>query len=124
MRCTRCITLYAILALVVALLGFTAGAEAATQNTITWQDNSNNEQRFNLERKAVPCADTSLPFVEISTPATNATTYVDTAVTEGVTYCYRVAASNTAGKSGYSNTGERLVPFSVPAAPSVLGVGP
>jgi hypothetical protein len=121
MRCTRCSFLF--LALAVLLFGAATCtlAQAATQNVLTWQDNSANEQSFDIERKAVPCA-TAGTFTVLATVGANVVTYTDLAVTEGATYCYRVDAANTAGKSGYSNTAERLVPFTVPAAPSVLGV--
>lgn len=91
-------------------------------NTATWVDNSNNETNFVLERKAVACA-TALPaFGVLVTLPANTVTYVDNAVTEGVTYCYRVKATNAAGDSAYSNTADRLVPFTVPASPSLLNV--
>lgn len=92
----------------------------AASNVLTWTDNSTNEANFNIERKAEACAGTGA-FVEIATTGFNVTTFTDAAVTEGVTYCYRVAASNTAGKSAFSNTASRTVPFTVPAAPSGLG---
>lgn len=93
----------------------------AASNVLNWTDNSNNEANFNIERKAEACTG-SAPFVEIATTGFNITTFTDASVQEGVTYCYRVAASNTAGKSAYSNTASRTVPFTVPAAPSGLGV--
>ena len=95
----------------------------AGQNTVVWTDNSNNEDRFNLQRKAVACANSAVPFTLLVSPAANVTSYVDLAVVEGVTYCYRVNAENTAGVSGFSNSAERTVPLSVPNAPSGLAVG-
>ena len=106
---------------VVGLLLLAAPAWAG-QNVLTWQDNSGNEANFHIERKAEVCAG-AVPFVEIATTGANIVTFTDAAVTEGVTYCYRVAASNPAGKSAFSNTASRTVPFSVPNAPSDLGVG-
>ena len=93
----------------------------AASNVLSWQDNSTNEANFHVERKAEACAGTGA-FAEIATVGINVSTFNDTTVTEGVTYCYRVAASNPAGKSAYSNTASRLVPFTAPAAPSGLGV--
>jgi len=90
-------------------------------NVLTWQDNSTNETAFHIERKAGACTSLS-SFAEIATVGANVTTYTDNAVSEGSTYCYRVAAGNSAGKSGYSNTADRLVPVTVPNAPSNLGV--
>lgn len=98
----------------------------AVSNTLTWTDNSDNETTFHVERKADACG-APAAFVEIATvPAAlgmgSLVFFTDSAVVEGSTYCYRVAASNAAGKSGYSNEAGRTVPFSIPAAPSGLGV--
>ena len=91
----------------------------AASNTLTWTDNSTNELNFNIERKAEACTGT-LPFAVLASVGVNVTTYTDSAVTEGQTYCYRVNASNTSGVSAYSNTASRTVPFSVPLPPSNL----
>jgi hypothetical protein len=48
------------------------------------------------------------------------TTYVDTAVTQGVTYFYTTQAVNSAGTSGSSNEVSANIPFSVPGAPTNL----
>jgi len=106
--------------LVVVSVLFATPAWAAS-NVLTWQDNSNNEANFHVERKAEACAGAA-PFAEIATTGANVVTFTDSAVAEGVTYCYRVAASNPAGKSAYSNTASRAVPFTVPVPPSGLGV--
>ena len=96
----------------------------AGQNTLNWSEISTNETGFNVERKVGACTAIS-SFSEIGTVGPNVTTYVDTAVTEGVTYCYRVRASGPGGTfSAYSNTADRLVPFTAPAAPTGLTVGP
>ena len=108
------------LGLVCALLLLAAPAWAAS-NVLTWTDNSANELNFNIERKAEACAGIG-GFAPLATVGTNVTTYTDSAVIEGVTYCYRVNASNTAGISAFSNTASRTVPFTIPAAPSGLGV--
>lgn len=88
---------------------------------LQWQDNSNNETVFNIERKNAVCA-SPLPWTEIATVTSNVITYNDVGLAEGASVCYRVAASNSAGKSGYSNEAVFAVPFTVPAAPSLLGV--
>src|SRR3989304_3668285 len=109
------------LALMGAIGLFLATPAWAASNILTWADASNNEANFHIERKAEVCTGPA-PFAEIATTGANIVTFTDAAVSEGVTYCYRVAASNTAGKSAYSNTASRTVPFTVPAAPSGLGV--
>lgn len=107
-----------ILAFLTVVLALVAPVWAA-QNTLLWDDNSTNEQNFNLERKAEACAG-SAPFVPLATVGSNVVTFTDTAVVEGATYCYRVNASNAAGTSAFSNTAAKTVPFTVPLPPSNL----
>ena len=107
--------------IVAFLMLLVAGPVWAASNVLTWMDNSGNEANFNIERKVEACSG-PLAFVPLATVGANIVTFTDTAVTEGVTYCYRVNASNTAGISVFSNTASRLVPFTVPNAPSGLGV--
>jgi predicted phage tail protein len=101
-----------------------APVEAAS-NLLTWTDNASNEANFKVERTTaadVPACATASGFTQIATTGANIVTFTDAAVAEGITYCYRVRASNAAGDSGYTNVAGRLVPFTVPAAPSGLGV--
>jgi hypothetical protein len=69
------------------------------QLTLTWQDNSDNEDDFAIERKT----GTTGTYAQITLVGVNITSYVDTNVTSGVIYCYRVQAVNSAGVSTYSN---------------------
>ncbi|MBM3250043.1 MAG: tandem-95 repeat protein, partial [Candidatus Omnitrophica bacterium] len=89
------------------------------QINLAWQDNSDNESGFKLER-AVSSAG---PFTQIYASQANTTTYSDTGLTSGTTYYYRICANNIAGNSGYSNTASatasRLQKF-LPAAPENL----
>jgi len=97
----------------------------AAQNTLTWIDNSNNEANFHIERTTaadVPACQTAVGFTEIAVVGVNVVTFTDTAVTENLTYCYRVDASNTAGVSAFSNIAGRTVPLTIPLAPSGLVV--
>ncbi len=72
----------------------------AAQLTLTWSDMSNNETGFYVER----APGTPSAFAQIATTAANVNSYMDTGVTGGGTYCYRVRAYNSAGVSGYTNT--------------------
>jgi Chitobiase/beta-hexosaminidase C-terminal domain/Family of unknown function (DUF6298)/Putative collagen-binding domain of a collagenase len=76
------------------------------QLTLTWQDNSTNESNFGVERKT----GTNGTYAQIALVAANTTSYVDTSVTHGVTYCYRVDAINSAGASAYTNDACATVP--------------
>ena len=71
-----------------------------TQIDLSWQDNSNNESGFTIERSDDA---NSWSIVADSLPA-NSTGYSDNTVSAGMTYYYRLFAFNSAGSSGYSNT--------------------
>jgi len=86
------------------------------QIDLSWQDNSDNEEGFKLERKLV-----NGKFAQIATVKANVTKYQDKKLSPEKTYCYRVRAYNGGKDSPYSNeacaTAERLT---APAAPSNL----
>ncbi len=85
--------------------------------TITWQDNSDNETGFVLERQL-----NGGPFTAISMIARDVVSYTD-ATAVGSTlldnvYCYRVKAFNEVGESVYSNVGCITIPKIPAPAPS------
>jgi hypothetical protein len=86
-------------AILVAATLVAAGAQRAAQLTLNWVDNSGGTATFIIERKT----GTSGTYARIATTGTGITTYTDSAVVAGTTYCYRVKASNAFGDSGYSN---------------------
>lgn len=94
----------------------TATLQAGPQVSLTWRDNATNESGFVIERSMNGGA-----YSQIATaPARNNTgnvTFVDTTVTTGATYTYRVAAMNLAGRSAYSNLAAVPVPV-MPATPA------
>jgi hypothetical protein len=63
-----------------------------------WADNSTNETAFKLERRTP-----TTTYAEITQPGANSTSYLDTGVTVGQTYTYRIRATNSGGDSAYSN---------------------
>ncbi|MCD6436239.1 MAG: S-layer homology domain-containing protein [Clostridiales bacterium] len=69
-----------------------------TQITLYWTDNSSNETGFSIERKPEGGI-----YAEIGTSDIDATTYVDTSISEDIIYTYRVKATGTIINSGYSN---------------------
>ena len=81
-----------------ALVGLASAADAA-QLRLDWADNSSNEKGFRIARKT----GTGGTYAEIVAKESNATSYVDTTVTAGMTYCYQVRAYNDAGNSAPSN---------------------
>jgi len=69
------------------------------QLSLSWNDNSNNESNFEIERKT----ETSGTYARVTLVGANVNSYVDSTVTLGVTYCYRVRAVNSVGVSAYTN---------------------
>ena len=59
----------------------------------TWMDNSNNEEGFKIERRT----GTTQTYTQIAIVAANITSYNDSGLVDGETYCYRVLAFNPAG---------------------------
>jgi hypothetical protein len=88
-----------------ASANFTIAASPA-QLTLSWQDNSDNEDDFAIERRT----GTTGAYSQVASVAANVTSYVDTNVNRGITYCYRVQAVNSAGASNSSNEACRTVP--------------
>jgi len=121
------------LILAAALVLLPGVANAAAQNTVTWTDNATDETSFVLERAtaadvaACQTATTWTPIVTLPAavaPSPSTVAFVDTVVTVGTTYCYRVKAVNVAGAAPPSNIAGRTVPLAIPAAASGLQVGP
>lgn len=69
----------------------------AAQLQLTWVDNSYNEAGFKIERST----GTTGAYVQIATVGSNVSSYSDSNLANGTTYCYRVRAYNSAGESPY-----------------------
>jgi hypothetical protein len=87
--------------------------------TISWNDNSANEEGFRIERRI----GTSGTYQNLASVGANIVTYTDGNVSNATTYCYRVAAFNSSGTSGYSNENCATTPAATtPAATFILTV--
>jgi hypothetical protein len=86
-----------------------------SQIQVSWQDNSNNEQFFNLFRST---DGVSYPF-GITLPA-GSTNYLNTGLSAGTTYFYRVNAANTGGTSGFAGPESATTLGITIAAPTLL----
>jgi len=97
--------------------GLTAST-AATSVTLAWTDASSNESGFYVER----ATGAGGGFTRIATLAAGATGYVNTGLSAGTLYRYRVQAWNAVGDSAYSNEAPATTPAppATPAAPSAL----
>jgi DNA-binding beta-propeller fold protein YncE len=74
---------------------------AGSQVRLSWNDNSDDETSFEIERKAGDG-----PFAVINAVAPNVTTLIDAGATSGVPYTYRVRAVGPTGRSAYSNAAD------------------
>ncbi|MEM7354607.1 MAG: fibronectin type III domain-containing protein, partial [Acidobacteriota bacterium] len=75
-----------------------ANALSATQIRLTWNDNSNDETSFEIERRSGGGG-----FQALTTTSANIETYQDNSAQPDTQYTYRVRARNSAGTSNYSN---------------------
>ena len=112
-----------LFALWFALAVCTSGQAQAASASLTWTDNSNNEDGFRLERQLNGGAWT----VIAAGIGANIVSYTDSTLVQGAvanTYCYGVQAFNAAGSSAWSNTACKTIPAlsTVPAAPSNLTI--
>ena len=82
--------------------------------TLTWQDNSDNEDGFAIERVT---AGSNGNFAEVGIVAADVSTYTDDGLADGQEYLYRVRAFNEHGYSGYTNVVSGFT-GSVPADPA------
>jgi hypothetical protein len=73
---------------------------------LTWQDNSNNEAGFKVERKEGCCGPWTL-LPNASANSTNTATHQNTGLKCGTSYAYRVWAYNSAGESAKTNEAAR-----------------
>ncbi|MBI2831742.1 MAG: c-type cytochrome, partial [Chloroflexi bacterium] len=77
-----------------------AEALSATQVILSWEDNSNNETGFRIERATNDTFSANLVTTNV---AANVTSYTDTTVSGETRYYYRMFAYNAAGSSSESN---------------------
>ncbi|HEC65643.1 MAG TPA: hypothetical protein ENI23_10125 [bacterium] len=105
----------------------TATANSSTQVELSWQDNSNNEERFYLYRKSVTSSAVSSNLVnsdysQIGYVGANSNGAYDTEASPGTTYWYKVTAGNDSGESDFSNEASVTTPgeATAPSAPSNL----
>jgi fibronectin type III domain protein len=78
----------------------TGSATSGTTTSISWTDNSNNEDVFKIER----CTGNNCTnFAQIDQVGANVTSDSDSGLTRNTWYRYRVRASNANGDSAYSN---------------------
>lgn len=93
-----------------------ANSVSAAQINLSWQDNSNNESGFKIERSTALAG----PFNVVATLSADVITYSDTSLTAVTTYYYRVFSFNTEGPSPTIFANATTLALPPPVAPSNL----
>ena len=89
--------------------GLQATAPTHAAVLLTWNDQSNNESSFQIERST---SGSGGPFTPLATVAANTTSYADVGLDPATGYCYRVRAVNGNGASAYGGPACATTPFS------------
>jgi transcriptional regulator CtsR len=82
---------------------------------LTWEDESDNEDGFKIERKK-----SGGSYSQIATVGKNVTSYTSSGLANDTRYYYRVRAYNEAGNSSYSNEASATTGVTVPDRPEDL----
>ncbi len=96
----------------------TASGISSSQIQLNWLDNSSNESRFEVFRST-----DGVNFSFRAQVGINVTSFIDSGLTAGTTYFYRVRGVNSFGNSGWSNIASATpsgTNTGIPAAPSNL----
>jgi plastocyanin len=91
-----------------------AAGLSTSEIQLNWNDNSNNETGFKIERKGLTGA-----YQEIATAGAGATSFVAGGLDPATAYTFRVRATNAAGNSAYSN--EATAASNAPIGPCIPG---
>ena len=90
-----------------------ANVTSATEIDLSWIDNSDDESGFLIQRATDSAFTTGLT---VFTVGVGVTIYSDSSIIADTTYYYRLAASNTAGDSAFSNVVTVTTPAAINAA--------
>jgi len=115
-RPSHCVAIAVLLALSVLIWHAETMAGQLTQS---WVDNSASATGISVERSQGSTG----TFTEIATTSGAATSYTDTLLADGTTYCYRVRAFTATAYSGYSNTACGTTAQAIALSVALAGTG-
>ncbi|HST23743.1 MAG TPA: putative Ig domain-containing protein [Blastocatellia bacterium] len=90
--------------------GLVATASSPTQVNLLWQDTSNVEDGFLIERRGGSSAE----FSQVAVVTANATTYSDASALANTAYAYRLRAFNSTGTSSFTAEASVVTPSVAP----------
>ena len=110
--------------------GFSITNVTATEISLAWNDNSNDETHFVIQRADIGAAGlvgsgaSAVVWVDVASPAAGSTTYTNTGLTSTFTYRYKIRACNGETCTTASGVVEAttLAPSEPPAKPTALNV--
>jgi hypothetical protein len=97
--------------------GLTAVTVCNTSATLSWTDNSDNEDAFEIERRIG-----AGPWIPVGAVSANVVQFEATDLNPSATYLYRVRATNDDGASSYSNELTVITLLNTVSAPSNLAI--
>jgi len=93
-----------------------SAASPTSSLVLGWLDNATNETGYRVDRSP-----NGSSFSQIAQLGPGATSYVDSGLTSGTSFYYRVYAYNDGGASGYSNTASGQTQAAAPSVPGTPG---
>ncbi|MDD5194775.1 MAG: fibronectin type III domain-containing protein [Candidatus Omnitrophica bacterium] len=94
----------------------TAASISSSQINLAWQDKSNNEEGFKIERSL----NQTSGFIQAASVGANITSFNNTGLNADTIYFYKVKAYNSGGDSAYTNIANATTAQVPPAAPTNL----
>jgi Matrixin/Fibronectin type III domain len=96
-----------------------SAANPSSSLSLAWVDTATNATGYQVGRST-----DGVTFTTIAQLGSTAASYVDTGLTAGASYCYRVAAFNSAGQSAYSNVATGTTQPPSPTSPQTAPSAP
>lgn len=95
--------------------GLATGSAASSTLTLTWSDNSSDEQGFRIDRKQG-----SGSYAQIANLGAGVVSFADTGLAPDTAHTYRVFSYNATGSSPFSNESTGMTLAVIPTAPTGL----
>jgi hypothetical protein len=94
-----------------------AASQSSSSIALTWTDESSDETGFKVQR-----SQNGVNWSEIASLGSNVTSFINTGLSAGTTYSYRVYAYNSIGNSALSNTASTTTSANADTIPPVVKI--